>query len=171
MPGCGNIDARIALVGEAPGQNEDKQGHPFVGAAGQRLDLQLEAAGIRRSDIWIGNRVQCRPLNNDLRPYPDATIKCPQLWLMPTLARLPQLRCIVAMGATAGDLWFPGIKATALSTKARMWKLGARPYAVVGSFHPSYTLRGGSFPNDIDKSITASLARASYYAGIMELHS
>ena len=64
VPGEGPYDARIMFVGEGPGQNEDEQGRPFVGAAGKFLTELLESIGLKRSDVFITNIVKCRPPNN-----------------------------------------------------------------------------------------------------------
>ena len=67
--GVGNPHARVMLVGEAPGKNEDLQGEPFVGAAGQNLNAMLESAGLKREEIYIANVLKCRPPSNrDPRP-------------------------------------------------------------------------------------------------------
>ncbi len=84
VPGEGNPNADIAFVGEAPGFNEDKQGRPFVGRAGQLLDEMLRSVGLKRSDVWIGNVIKHRPPDNrapmadEIRacmPYLDAQLK------------------------------------------------------------------------------------------------
>ena len=64
VPGEGPGDAKIMFVGEGPGQNEDEQGRPFVGAAGKFLNELLESIGLKRSDVFITNIVKCRPPNN-----------------------------------------------------------------------------------------------------------
>jgi uracil-DNA glycosylase len=64
VPGEGPIDAKIVFVGEGPGQNEDEQGRPFVGAAGKLLTELLESIGLRRSDVFITNIIKCRPPGN-----------------------------------------------------------------------------------------------------------
>lgn len=64
VPGKGNFQSDVIFVGEAPGRNEDKNGEPFVGIAGQRLSLALEGAGVSRESIYITNVVKCRPPNN-----------------------------------------------------------------------------------------------------------
>lgn len=69
VPGAGNAQAELMLIGEAPGYNEDKQGQPFVGAAGGFLNEMLAAAGLRREDVFITNVVKCRPpANRDPEP-------------------------------------------------------------------------------------------------------
>ncbi len=64
VPGKGNFKSDVIFVGEAPGRNEDRQGEPFVGAAGKRLTLALQNAGVLRESIYITNVVKCRPPNN-----------------------------------------------------------------------------------------------------------
>jgi len=64
VPGDGKASARVMLIGEAPGREEDESGHPFVGAAGRFLDHVLEGTGINRADLFITNIVKCRPPKN-----------------------------------------------------------------------------------------------------------
>jgi uracil-DNA glycosylase len=64
VPGVGPVDSRIMIVGEAPGQNEDQQGEPFVGAAGKLLDQLLRGIGLTRADVFITNILKCRPPGN-----------------------------------------------------------------------------------------------------------
>ena len=71
VPGEGPADSKIMFVGEGPGQNEDEQGRPFVGAAGKLLTELLESIGLRRSDIFITNIVKCRPPNNRAPRKPE----------------------------------------------------------------------------------------------------
>ena len=165
VAGHGDPNAKIAFVAEAPGREEDIKGEPLVGPAGQRFDRQLERVGINREDVWLDNAVHCRPPNNAIRDYPDALARCPDLWLMPTLAALKSLRVIVALGATAGGIWFPGLKATEIASLAR----NTGQYLLVGSYHPSYALRSGGEWNEIDESITMSLRRAMTYASLLEV--
>jgi len=73
--GVGNPEARLMFVGEAPGEDEDLQGYPFVGKAGQLLTKMIEAMGLRREDVYICNTVKCRPPNNR-NPEPDELNAC-----------------------------------------------------------------------------------------------
>ena len=155
VPGHGDPNADIAFVAEAPGGEEDRVGEPLVGPAGQRFDRQLAAAGLDRSDVWLTNTVLCRPPDNDLRRYPDAQLRCPPLWLHPVLRQVKP-RVIVAMGRTAGALWFPGMGAHELSVLAR----NTGEYLVVGSLHPSAALREGGDWNALDDAIVRSIRRA-----------
>lgn len=75
VPGTGNPNARVMLVGEAPGKNEDLQGKPFVGAAGNNLSHLLELAGLTRDDVFIANVLKCRPPSNR-DPHPDEIQVC-----------------------------------------------------------------------------------------------
>lgn len=73
--GEGNPHARVMIIGEAPGKNEDLQGKPFVGAAGKFLDELLEVAGLKREDVFIANVLKCRPLSNR-NPKPEEIEAC-----------------------------------------------------------------------------------------------
>jgi DNA polymerase len=98
VPGEGNANARIMFVGEAPGADEDAQGRPFVGRAGQLLDRVIEACGLKRSDVFIGNILKCRPPENR-DPRPEEIISC-----LPYLQRQIETinpEVIVALGAHA----------------------------------------------------------------------
>ncbi|ACU93884.1 uracil-DNA glycosylase, family 4 [Cryptobacterium curtum DSM 15641] len=73
--GAGNPQARILIIGEAPGKNEDLQGEPFVGAAGKKLDALLEIADLARDDVFIANVLKCRPPSNR-NPLPEEITAC-----------------------------------------------------------------------------------------------
>ena len=92
VPGEGNVNARILFVGEAPGENEDKQGRPFIGAAGKLLNKLLDKAGIDREDVFITNTVKCRPPENRV-PQQDEIAACND-WLMAQIAVIgPKIIC------------------------------------------------------------------------------
>lgn len=98
VPGEGNRETRVLFVGEGPGAEEDRQGRPFVGPAGQLLDRMLEAVGLRRDDVFIANVVKCRPPGNRT-PTDDEAAAC-----LPFLRRQTRLlhpEIIVCMGGTA----------------------------------------------------------------------
>src|SRR3954447_14984811 len=96
--GVGNPDADLVFVGEAPGADEDRQGEPFVGAAGQLLTKMIEAMGFRRDDVYICNVLKCRPPNNR-PPEPDEVAAC-EPFLKKQLAAL-RPRMIVTLGKFA----------------------------------------------------------------------
>ena len=100
VPGEGDPDARMVLVGEGPGATEDATGRPFVGQAGKLLDGILEAIDVPRDSVYITNIVKCRPPQNR-KPLPDEIAAC-----IPYLQRQLELirpKVILAMGGTAGE--------------------------------------------------------------------
>src|SRR5216117_2022843 len=98
VPGEGPADAKIMFVGEGPGQNEDEQGRPFVGAAGKLLTELLESIGIKRSDVFITNVVKCRPPSN--RAPRKGEIETCNPYLMSQI-RLVKPRIVCALGTPA----------------------------------------------------------------------
>jgi len=132
----GNADARLCFVGEAPGADEDEQGLPFVGRAGQLLDRMIGAMGLDPArDVYVCNILKCRPPGNR-RPEPEEMAACFP-YLNEQLA-LVRPRVIVALGNTA--------VAALLDTKMGItrvrgqWKL-YRGILVMPTYHPSYLLR------------------------------
>jgi DNA polymerase len=135
----GNLDARLLFIGEAPGRNEDLQGRPFVGAAGQLLDRLLGEIGLDRTQAAIANVIKCRPPGNR-DPQPDEIEACTP-WLQAQLAHM-QPDVIVTLGnfATKFILQSPvGI------TRARGTVYHRNGSAIVPTFHPAAALRGGRF--------------------------
>ena len=105
VPGEGPDNAEVMFIGEAPGFNEDKQGRPFVGAAGQFLEELLAEAGLRRDQVYIGNVVKCRPPNNR-DPLPTEIAAC-KSWLDGQI-ELIHPKIIVTLGRFSMARWFPG---------------------------------------------------------------
>jgi DNA polymerase len=131
----GNPDTDLMFVGEGPGAEEDAQGLPFVGKAGQLLDKMIVAMGYQPADVYIANIVKCRPPNNR-KPEPAEMEAC-EGFLHEQIA-LVQPRVIVALGATAveGLLKIGGI------TRLRgSWRLYRGQVPVMPTFHPAYLLR------------------------------
>jgi len=134
--GGGRGTSRLCFVGEGPGADEDRQGIPFVGAAGQLLDRMLAAMGLSRDEVYICNIVKCRPPRNR-KPEPEEMQSC-----RPFLERQLELvdpEVIVALGATAVQ----GLLGTTEGiTRLRgRWKLYRGEVAVMPTFHPAYLLR------------------------------
>src|SRR5437868_3108975 len=98
VPGVGNRNAEIMLLGEAPGKNEDLEGRPFVGRGGQLLDEVLAKAGISRDDVFITNTAACRPPKN--RPPKPAEVRAHAPWLDQQI-RLVDPIVIVTLGRVA----------------------------------------------------------------------
>lgn len=133
--GEGSPSARVVLVGEGPGQEEDRQGRPFVGAAGKLLDRIIAAMGWRRSEIYICNVIKCRPPGNR-NPQPDEINKCGPFLRSQLRAIRPQ--AILALGGFAAQFL--------LSSQAPISRLRSRVHQfegipVVPTYHPAYLLR------------------------------
>ncbi len=136
--GVGDPQARLMLVGEAPGKNEDLQGEPFVGAAGQLLDQLLGEIGIARSEVYIANVLKCRPPGNR-DPRQDEIDAC-KGYLREQI-KLIGPDVVVTLGNFATRLLLrteTGI--TRLRGNVYPWWLGA---ALIPTFHPAAALRSG----------------------------
>jgi len=138
--GVGNPSADLMFVGEGPGADEDLQGEPFVGRAGQLLtEIITKGMKLKRADVYIANVIKCRPPGNR-NPEPDEIASC-----MPFLARqidLVQPRVIVALGTFAAQTLL-GVK-TPITRMRGTWQ-DYRGVKVMPTFHPAYLLRN---PND-----------------------
>jgi DNA polymerase len=133
----GNPDARLCFVGEAPGADEDAQGLPFVGRAGQLLDRMIGAMGLApERDVYVCNILKCRPPGNR-RPEPEEMATC--IPYLHEQLELVQPRVIVALGNTAvGALLDTKLGITKLRGH---WKLYRGKTLVMPTYHPSYLLR------------------------------
>jgi DNA polymerase len=133
--GVGNPNAHLVFVGEAPGADEDAQGEPFVGKAGQLLTKMIEAMGYRREDVYICNILKCRPPGNR-NPEPDEIEKC-EPFLKGQLAAL-RPRMIVALGKFAAQCLLRD------DTPISRLRGNFRSYEgiqLMPTFHPAYLLR------------------------------
>ncbi len=135
----GNAQAKIMIIGEGPGENEDLTGKPFVGKAGQLLDRVLESVGLTEADVFICNIVKCRPPGNR-KPTKDEMQAC-RPYLMEQI-RLVDPPIIMLAGASAieGLLIEKAVKITQIRGQWREWE-GRQCLPV---FHPSYLLRNPS---------------------------
>jgi DNA polymerase len=133
--GEGAADAKIFFIGEGPGENEDLQGRPFIGKAGQLLDKMIAGMGLARQQVYIANIVKCRPPNNRV-PAPDEVATC-----TPYLERQLEIirpRVIVTLGLPSAKYM--------LNTKLTMGRLRGnwhwwRGIKLMPTFHPAYILR------------------------------
>ena len=133
VPGEGPAEAEIMLIGEGPGFHENEQGRPFVGAAGQFLDELLAQAGLKRSDVWIGNVVKCRPPGNR-DPLPEELSACDDYLEQQIKAINPKI--IITLGRFSMAKFMPGTK---ISTEhGHMRKVGNR--FVIPMYHPAAAL-------------------------------
>lgn len=135
--GEGDPDARLMLVGEAPGKNEDLQGEPFVGAAGHLLDELMASIGITREDAYIANVLKCRPPGNR-DPQQDEIDSC-KGYLREQI-RMIRPEVVVTLGNFATKLLVPTeVGITRMRGQAIDWWLGA---TLIPTFHPAAALRG-----------------------------
>ncbi len=148
--GNGNADADLMFVGEAPGQQEDLQGLPFVGRAGKLLDQLLEEIGMARADVFVTNVLQSRPPRNR-DPQPDEIETC-----RPFLHRKIELiepRLICTLGKFAMQLVTRTQRGiTAVQGKPEVHELGARTVRVYPLFHPAAALRSTGTLEDLRES-------------------
>ncbi|MEZ4453640.1 MAG: uracil-DNA glycosylase [Nannocystaceae bacterium] len=140
--GVGDPDADLMFIGEAPGRDEDLQGEPFVGAAGQRLNTWLETLGLSREQVYIANVLKCRPPNNR-DPAPPEVEKCAPFLQAQIRAIGP--RVIVALGRYAGMFLLGGADRRLNAMRGRQWSYteaqSGRVIPVFVTYHPSYVLR------------------------------
>jgi len=134
VPGEGPANAEIMLIGEGPGFNEDQQGRPFVGAAGNFLNELLAQAGLKREDVWITNVVKCRPPSNR-DPMPDEVGTCTQTYLDRQIAAIDP-KIIITLGRFSMGKYMPGVKIT--QVHGQMKRVGDR--FVIAMFHPAAAL-------------------------------
>ena len=133
--GVGSHDADLMIIGEAPGRDEDLQGEPFVGRAGQLLNAMLAAIGFKREQVYIANILKCRPPNNR-DPRPDEAAAC-NAWLQQQI-ELVRPAAILAVGRIAAH--------NLLNTDQSLGALRAREHSYAGiplvvTYHPAYLLR------------------------------
>ncbi|MBI1875423.1 MAG: uracil-DNA glycosylase [Acidobacteria bacterium] len=141
--GVGHPNADLMFVGEAPGQDEDIQGIPFVGRAGQLLTKIIESIGLKRDEVYIANVIKCRPPGNR-NPDPDEVATC-EPFLFRQIASI-QPKVIVALGKFAAQ--------TLLKTQDPISKLRGRVYKhgdaqLIATFHPAFLLRSPDRKRDV----------------------
>jgi uracil-DNA glycosylase len=151
--GVGSPRARLCFVGEAPGADEDRQGEPFVGKAGQLLNRIIEACGMRRADIYICNVLKCRPPDNRT-PEPTEIANC--LGYLERQLALVAPEYIVCWGSVAAR--------TVLGSEQTIGRLrGAfhdfRGTPVLCTYHPSYLLRNPAAKKDVWEDMKLLLAK------------
>ncbi|PTL77343.1 uracil-DNA glycosylase [Vitiosangium sp. GDMCC 1.1324] len=133
--GSGNPRAELVFVGEGPGADEDVQGVPFVGAAGQLLTKMIEAMGYRRDDVYICNVVKCRPPNNR-NPEPDEVTACEPF--LRSQLKAVQPKVIVALGKFAAQTLLRD--STPITRMRGNWR-EYEGIKLMPTFHPAYLLR------------------------------
>jgi DNA polymerase len=135
--GVGDTDADLMIIGEAPGADEDRQGEPFVGRAGQLLNLMLTAIGLDRSQVYIANILKCRPPGNrDPRPAESSACRA---FLMRQI-ELVAPRVILSVGRVSAQNLLETEEAVG-RLRGRWFELGPRSLPTTVTYHPSYLLR------------------------------
>jgi uracil-DNA glycosylase family 4 len=150
--GVGNPTADLMFVGEAPGADEDAQGIPFVGRAGQLLTKMIEAMGFARDEVYIANVLKCRPPGNR-NPEPDEIATC-EPFLFRQLASV-EPKVVIALGAFAAR--------TLLKTDAPISRLRGRVFdyrgaKLIPTFHPSFLLRSPGYKREAWEDLKKALA-------------
>jgi uracil-DNA glycosylase family 4 len=133
--GSGNANADLMFVGEAPGSDEDEQGVPFVGRAGQLLTKIIEAIGLTRDDVYIANVIKCRPPGNR-NPEPDEVATCEPFLFQQIDSIKPKV--IVALGTFAAHTL---LKTDVPISRIRGKLHDYRGAQLIPTFHPAYLLR------------------------------
>jgi DNA polymerase len=135
--GVGNRSAKWMFIGEAPGAEEDRQGEPFVGRAGQLLTSMLKALGFAREDVYVANMLKCRPPGNR-DPKPEETVQC--RGYLERQIELVSPTLIVAVGRIAAQNLLATDTALA-RLRGKAHSLGSRGWPLVVTYHPAYLLR------------------------------
>jgi len=133
VPGEGPEDARILFIGEAPGFHEDRQGRPFVGAAGQYLNELLAKIGLRREEVYIANVIKCRPPGNR-DPLPNEIVTCRAY--LDRQIDLIRPRLVVTLGRFSMERYFPGASISRIHGQPK--RVGSIIYYPM--FHPAAAL-------------------------------
>ncbi len=141
--GVGNPNADLMFVGEAPGADEDIQGEPFVGRAGQLLTKIIEAIGLTRSDVYIANVIKCRPPGNR-NPEPDEVEQCEPFLFRQIDTIKPKV--IVALGKFAAQCL---LRTGDPITRLRGREFKYRDATLIPTYHPAYLLRTPSAKRDV----------------------
>lgn len=141
--GVGNPNADLMFVGEAPGADEDIQGEPFVGRAGQLLTKIIEAIGLRREDVYIANVIKCRPPGNR-NPEPDEVEQCEPFLFRQIDTIHPKV--VVALGKFAAQSL---LRTTDPITRIRGREYKYRDAILMPTYHPAYLLRTPSAKREV----------------------
>ncbi|MEK7398070.1 MAG: uracil-DNA glycosylase [Candidatus Poribacteria bacterium] len=152
--GSGNENAKLVFVGEAPGYDEDQQGKPFVGKAGQKLTQIINAIGLSRDEVYITNVLKCRPPNNR-NPLPHEIEVCEPFLIAQLQIIKPKIIC--ALGTFAAQ--------TLLKTDQPISKLRGRFHTYQGiklmpTYHPAFLLRSPKYKKDVWEDVQK--VRAEY---------
>jgi DNA polymerase len=154
VPGEGSPETEVVFVGEGPGQNEDRLGRPFVGAAGELLDQLIGLVGWRRDEVFITNVVKCRPPGNR-DPEPDEIAAC-RPYLERQLAALDPA-VVVTLGRHSLQAFMPGERISQVHGTARPAPpaTGARSATAYAMYHPAAALRQAALVTTMQRDMAA----------------
>lgn len=146
--GFGNINAQIMFIGEAPGKEEDINGKPFIGRAGQLLTKILETTGLTRNQVYISNIVKCRPPGNRT-PLPNERTICKNNILLKEIKLIdPVVICTLGAAATQGLL---GDETTISQARGNLYFFEG--YKILPTYHPAYLLRNPSKKRIVEEDL------------------
>jgi DNA polymerase len=151
--GVGDPRARLMFVGEGPGLEEDRQGEPFVGAAGKRLDRWIERIGLRRDEVYIANIVKCRPPENRV-PFPEEAKACLPFLRRQIRAIRPEAIC--TLGGTALNHLL-GVEEKITRVRGKWRELDGIP--VLPTYHPAFILRNAARETEVFEDFEALALR------------
>ena len=170
VPGEGNVNAKIMFVGEGPGYEEDRQGRPFVGRAGQLLDKIIAAMGFTREEVFIANIVKCHPMvdpsnpdkrSNDRAPYPDEIAVCRRYLEQQIKTISPDY--VVALGGVAAKTLISPTQ-TFGAVRGKIFDLNLtcveldKPVKILATFHPAALLRNPGWKKEAWENLKVLLA-------------
>lgn len=135
--GVGNREAKLMIIGEAPGFYEDQKGEPFVGRAGQLLNAMLEAIQFSRESVYIANILKCRPPNNR-DPQPDEVAQC--TGFLQQQITLIQPKLLLAVGRIAAH-YLLQTKSSLENLRGKIHQFGDQNTPLIITYHPAYLLR------------------------------
>lgn len=153
VPGAGSPRARVMLIGEAPGKDEDRSGIPFVGQAGKLLDGMIRAMGLKRNRVFITNVLKCRPPGNR-DPKPEEIAAC--AGFLERQIDLIEPEVIIALGRFAAR-WLMGSEKSMGALRGRWGSF--RNIPVMPIYHPAYLLRNPSGKAQVWEDLKKIMAR------------
>lgn len=141
VPGAGNPEAKIMLIGEAPGFHEDEAGLPFVGNSGKLLDKLLQAIELNRDEVFIGNVVKHRPPDNR-DPLPQEIVAC--VPYLKAQLKIIRPKIVITLGRFAMNYFFPIESISKIHGQFRSITWQGIPLVIIPVYHPSAGLRNGA---------------------------
>lgn len=171
VPGEGNVDAKLMFVGEGPGFDEDRQGRPFVGRAGQLLDKMIAAMGLKREEVFIANIAKCHPMTDPLHPEKHGNDRAPNAQEIACCRKYIEKQIsiicpeyVVALGGVSAKALIADAKSlSALRGKFYDLHLDSvtlpKPVKILATFHPAALLRNPGWKKDAWQDLQMVMAK------------